>query len=613
MPMPRAVPEPPVAAVLLAIALLPLLGAQFGYGNQAEQMPVVQKLLDPALFPRDAYVESAVGFGPRFYYVRLLAALGGIFPLPVLIHGIGLAASLALAWTSYLAARHLLGADRTGALVAGALAVISGGFSLGLAGYLRFDSVQPATLAVPAALAGFALLLARRPAAAVPFLAGAVLMHPLIGVGTTAIGHAAAGIATLVRPAPEGRAGGIVRLALSGLAVLIVTVLAWVLPDPGGSRLPDPEFFAILADFRAPHHYLGLAFPRTSWAIALLSCGLTLLLLARTARAGPPAAAGAGVALPATVLLVLLACAASLLFTDILQNRIAVTAQPFRMLFLVKWIGFLLAGWQAGRWLARGGTAPAILVGLLLVASADAGPVVLAIVLAAAAVLQRLPADQAWGRAASVLVLAGAALPAAYALHRFGQTEPALRGAAAGAVLLVATLPGTAAARAALPLLLAGSLVVAATAARDRGLLGIRALEADIGFADLDGDDADIARAAGRLSPPDALWLVPPDMEIFRSLAQRSVVVDFTSVPFADAALRDWRTRIATVYGSVRGRGLSALAEMAFAWKQGPDLVSIVRQTGADHAVLHRDTLWSGPVLYENATWRAVRIAPPAD
>ena len=63
----------------LFLALLALLATaleyRFGLGNQVEQLPLVLHALDPSLLANDFYVRSAAGFGPRFYYVTLLATL----------------------------------------------------------------------------------------------------------------------------------------------------------------------------------------------------------------------------------------------------------------------------------------------------------------------------------------------------------------------------------------------------------------------------------------------------------------------------------------------------------------------------------------------------------
>lgn len=46
-------------------------------------------------------------------------------------------------------------------------------------------------------------------------------------------------------------------------------------------------------------------------------------------------------------------------------------------------------------------------------------------------------------------------------------------------------------------------------------------------------------------TPGEAVFLIPPDLEEFRVLSQRAVVVDWKNVPYRNAELRDWFDRIA--------------------------------------------------------------------
>ena len=69
---------------VLFIALLAVLatavGYRFGFGNQLEQLPLIQRLLDPTFLEHDFYVTGASQFGPRYYYAHIIAALARIVP-----------------------------------------------------------------------------------------------------------------------------------------------------------------------------------------------------------------------------------------------------------------------------------------------------------------------------------------------------------------------------------------------------------------------------------------------------------------------------------------------------------------------------------------------------
>lgn len=600
--------------VLLAlIAVIPMIGAQFGYGNQIEQFSTVMRLLDPQAMPGDFYVDASTAFGPRYYYAHVLAALAGVLGLPLAVHGLSIACNFLLAAVSYTAATRLLGASIVAGALAAVLAVMNAGFSLGYAGYLHFDSLQPASLAIPLALLGFYLILSGRHAAAVPAFAAGALMHPLIGMEIAAIAYAAAGAASLVCWRERGGLGGLKPLILSAAALGAVMIAVWAVPMAivGGERMPASEFFQTLAVFRAPHHYLGLDFFRFQWIFAGVFCAAAAfafgMRLWRHSIDYPTLAFAAAIGAVAVL------CLASLYFVDMAESRLWATAQLFRMTMLLKWCAFLMLAWLFGEWIREGGAVEAILAAIAVAAAGDAFSYVLVLVAAA-----KVGYDLArrWIGGPIIEGLIWLSLPivfaaAAYVTYRYGLHEYAFRAALALAcvALIFAPWPGRDAGMGIAAVLVAA--VIALTAfTRDQGLLGWDALKAQYTFADLTGDEASIARAAEANSPPDSLWLVPPQFESFRVLANRAVVADFTSIPFQDMPMREWRERMETLYAPGDATGFEAARVMTENYRQGIDWRAAANRYGATHAVLYRETPWDGPVLAENDTYKLVPLTP---
>lgn len=633
-PAPAPVRAGDAALLLLLLAALPLLGHQFGYGNQVEQFPIVARILDPGYLPRDFYVDATAGFGPRFYYAHGLAALAAHLPLPAVVLVLGLATDAALAFLAHQGARRFLGASRTGGLLAAALVVTNGGITLGLAGFLRFDSFQPASVAIPLALGGLHLLLLGRPFAAAPLFVLSALAHPLIGTEAALLAHAAVAGARLLGAAgpsgspaetPAARLRAVLPVAAAGGLALLAIALAWVLPaaGAGGERLSDAEFFAILAELRAPHHYLGLRFPAEAWAAAAaFAAGGAMLLAGPSRRPGPART------LALLAVLVLLLVPASLVLVDLLAWRPAVTAQTFRLLFLAKWVVALALGALLGRWISAWGWPAALWALPLLVASRDALPWALLLVLAARAAtlprgalaLRLPPALRPVLLPALVPAAAGAATLVALLLaRRYGQEQEVFRGAAAALVLGLAGLG----ARAGAPAMgrAAATLAILALLGfqvwqREAGMFGRRGLRAEFGWADLTGEEVTLARRVAAETDPASLWIVPPGFERFRLLAGRAVVADFTSIPFGDAAMREWRTRMERLYGplpeeALRAGGFAALKAMRETHRSGRNIRSAAAAYGADHAVLLAETPWDGPVLFAVPPWKVVRIPVP--
>lgn len=598
------------------LAFLPLIGTQFGYGNQIEQLTIVARLLDPGFAPGDFYLDSAASFGPRIYYAWGLAGLSTLLPLPLVIHALSVATNFALGAVTYGATRRFLGAGALGGALAAILAVTNGSFSLGLAGYLRFDSFQPANIAIPAGLAGFYMLLCGRIWGAVACFALAMLMHPLIGVEIAAIAFGAAGIARVWGHPMRHWPAQVLPLIFPGLVFGLLVGLAWIAPTWGTAeetRLPGAEFFAILARFRAPHHYLGLTFPAQSWISAGLFAALTLLVLARHATLHGMRADI--LSLMAAVLAVLGMCAASLVFVDMLEQRVFVAAQLFRMLMVLKWIGFIGFGWAMANCVRQNGWIGWTLVLPVMVVSADGHPI--ALVLAGMTwaglavgpwVLARTGFAPAW----PILRLVGPGLlllASLWVARRAAVEEQSVRAMAALILLGVLRAPGlsaalrTAGAAGFVTMVLAAVLIT-----RADGLFGRDGLKTQLVWSDLTGDDVRVARLAALHSPPDAVWLIPPELEMFRMVAARPVLVDYTSIPFADAAMREWYKRMARLYGPLQSGGFAGLRVMQAHYARSPNWAVAAREFGATYAVLYSDTPWSGPVLGQAGAFKAVRL-----
>lgn len=609
----------PLAPLFLGLlATLPLIGAQFGYGNQIEQLTIMARLQDPGFAPGDFYLDSAARFGPRIYYAWVLVILNAVLPLPVVIHGVAILCNFALGAVTYGAARRFLGIGALGAAIAAILAVTNGSFSLGFAGYLRFDSFQPANIAIPASLIGFYLLMIGRVWSAVVSFAIGMLMHPLIGVEIAGIAYGAIGLARLWGTKTRDWITTLRPLVISGLVFGLLIGLAWILPTLGheaGETLSSEQFFTILAEFRAPHHYLGLTFPFPAWLACGIFAAVTLAILG--VHMALQGAQRESIALTAAVLAVLALCAASILFVDIQNNRMFVTAQLFRMLMVLKWVGFLGLGWVLAEWIKRLGWTGWLLAAPVVLVTADGQPLAIVAVIGTWIGLmlgERLFGTLAGGRIWLVLKIGGLgilALASLWVTRRSAIEEQSARALAAFVLLGLLWMPKPAVpVRAMLGGGFTALLLGAVFLTRAEGLFGREGLKSQFVWADLTGDEMVIARRGAEVSPPDALWLVPPDLETFRMISRRAVLVDFTSIPFDDEALGVWYDRMQRLFGPLEGGGFTAAQAMKTRYREGLDWDAVVRDFGATHAVLYVETPWSGPVLAEHGNFKAVELLP---
>jgi hypothetical protein len=235
---------------VLFLALLGLmatvLGYRFGFGNQIEQLPLVMRALDASYLTNDFYVESASGFGPRFYYVHLVAGLARVAPLPVVFFGLTLVVNLALVGSTGGAhapvACLCVLAARVRLLIPLAVAIVTFGLVVGL-GSLG-DSVLVALAAV------VVLLWVRMPSGtwrhAMPVLL-AVIVVLGAGYGRTNERFAATGLAPVLSlddvRGDESDAARWVREHLDADAVFLAP------PDFGAFRLLARR--ALVVDWKA--------------------------------------------------------------------------------------------------------------------------------------------------------------------------------------------------------------------------------------------------------------------------------------------------------------------------------------------------------------------------
>jgi len=126
----------------------------------------------------------------------------------------------------------------------------------------------------------------------------------------------------------------------------------------------------------------------------------------------------------------------------------------------------------------------------------------------------------------------------------------------------------------------------------------------------LSGDNIDVASFAQANTPAGAVFLTPPNMGEFRYMAQRAIVVDFDAFPFQDQAMAEWQQRIFDCYGVPSLKGFDAGTSLRdhYTALTRADLLRLQAKYGFSYAVLYRSTQTGFPVLYQNPTYKLVRV-----
>jgi hypothetical protein len=598
--------------------LATLIGYRFGFGNQVEQLPIVLRLLDASYLSNDFYVESASQFGPRFYYAHLVVALARLAPLHVVFFALTLFVNLAIVTISHFATRRLLGGDKLAGFVSATLVIAVSSFALGMVTDIRFGDFQPGSLAIPFALAALWAGLVGRPILAGTLAAVASIPHPLYGVETGAVALATSFVSGSFKSGGGATRSSVLRsLAWSagGAGVLgASTFLLWGIPTIGapGEAVSTVELVSILAELRAPHHYLPSQFPLRHYVgFAAFGLAFTLAWMAWRETRGDAGLRDYTYLVPS--LIVVAACVGGFVFVELWPSRLWVTAQPFRMLYLVKWQGLLLLGLLCARWIRSDEPARRWL-GWLAIAGSSGG--VHALVACICVLADRVMARPGGKRLAlhSRWVVTGVALLTMTLLGVVGSINSSVLVVLAALVALLLLRTPSLPLRYALPVLAVAIVSISVVLGRSNLSFAETGLTPILSFDDIHSDEADAARWARENVDADALFVAPPELGVFRLLAHRALVVDWKALPFEGRAMREWRERIRFCYGEVESGGFPARHQLEQQYRRVTDakLSAIGSRYGARYALLYLETPTTRPVIYSNNSYRIVALQAKA-
>ena len=587
------------------------VGYQFGFGNQTEQIPIVMRFLDPSFIQHDFYVNSAAEFGPRYYYVSLLAHVTKLIPLPVVIAGLALIVNMSLCAITIFASRDLLHSDTNASYLAAVLVVSVSSFSLGLVTDIRFVDFQPASLAIPGCLLAIWAGIRGKPVLAALLAGISSLSHPLYGVETGAIAIGTAFLSLVIqhsRPVNLRTLQAVVfRCAAASVLLAVAAFVFWINPQITHAQapVPDREIIDILAYFRAPHHYIPSQFPISHYIA--FTCFLVAYIAALSTwyRDHRDTARAISVLIPTVI--VIFSCAAGFLLLEVWPTRLGMVAQPFRLLYIPKWIGLMVLSWLFAGWMVKGGWKS--VYGWIASLSGGSAHALMSFLSIAAEKLDRMTRGWAKGmlRPLGPMLLLVVAVWTTASYGKPNESVLVAVGIVTGSLLLSKRKRSW---KVLSSICLVVVLVVVAGINRSVRFVDWDFLSPRLTWEDHAGDDIDIARWVRVNTPDAAVFVIPAEMSSFRIVAERAVVVDFKSLPFGDSAMQEWRQRIRDCYGNVDSGGFEARSDMAINYRSIDDtaLVKIAAKYGARFAVLYVETPTSRPVLFGNSQYKIVQL-----
>ncbi|MBN2304841.1 MAG: hypothetical protein JXQ72_10210 [Anaerolineae bacterium] len=628
---------------LLAGLLLTFQVYRYGCGDQLTQIPLVKRFIDGGYLPQDFFTNRVAEFSPHEGYAALLVWPARIIGLPAVYLLGTLLSNTTTALITGLAARDLFG---TGAGLLAIPLLLSGTvIRLGInSAVITGGSLIPQQLAMP-----FCLLAIWAAVRGCPlFCAGAAVIgaviHPLAGLGVGAIGLAAMGGRLVVFERDHVR-GWLGRMGAAAVLIGIMTVIWLVQFPPPGDRISTDRFIAIMAGFRLPHHHLPSVFPRRDyvdaawivlaggaawWYIRFTSQGVGALLAAPRSRetgrgkqrpyhihSRPDRLQdGQGLTIALIAALVGGLCLIGYVFVELIPVRLVVTAQTFRFLFVLNWLVMLLVGGALAAYLeSRERLDRYVVIGLLLAA---VSPALLGIFHALIAI-QRWMARRI--RHTSTISAALTAVMAVLSVMHYTtdhMTRRAYMLVAGFALVFIflercPTLRRTRAAGIAYGLVIAFALVGLLWPENALGVVGEILFDNPvITLADWDTPEAEVSHWAHDRTPPDAVFLTPPEFGLFRLIAERAIVVDYKAFLFYDVGMVEWQQRLFDCYGKPDTNGFAAAAELDAAYYHITDakIAALRDPYSVTYAVLYLDTVTDYPVLFTTGTFQVVDVGP---
>ncbi len=601
---------------LLVGGVASLWGYSYIGGNQVEQLPLVMRAIDPTYLANDFFVNTFGPTSPRYFFAELIALLARLAPLPAVYLGLTILCNSLSALVTALFARDLFDGSDAATLFA-ALAVMSAKtFWLGYYNVVYHTPLEPSLLVMPLLLACIWAGLRRRPVLSLAAAGLAALFHPLMGLetGTIMLGVMAVEVylARKTQPAnlPALLGGGAI---LAGFAAIVL------LPNRSAPSIPPQQFIQILAFFRHPHHYVP-----STWAVWQYAQAAAFLVPVGFAwRLGYQSNARLKqLTRPLLALCAMLAllCLGGYVFVELLPIRLWVTAQTFRLLYIVKWLGLVLAaGWiglAVEHALAPAGSAQqdpttdfsGVRLALLLAGLVSALSLLAAFSYEMLGEFKRT----AWLRKPLValgFLAAGGLLAAAVQPDRQVFFLVALfEIMAVGLLYLRPRQVG-----AGLNVALIGALLVPVfLSSQLRPYSSIELMPKPvITLSDLSSEEVDLANWVRRHTAKDAIFLVNPSLGEFRITAQRAIVVDFTAFPFQDQAMAEWQQRMKDCYGVTKAKGFDAVPEMRDKFTKITDkkLAALQTKYGFEYAVLYKATKTKHLVIFDTQNYKVIQLS----
>ncbi len=593
---------------LILAALFGTITTVFTYtayagGNHIELIPILTRALDPTYLKNDFFTNATDGNISRLFYTKLVTTAARTEQNLLAISFIlTLLSNIAISVVTFLFAQDLFLDSNMAGIYAAALAMSVTSFALGWRATIFFNSLIPATLAIPLVLGATWATARGRLLLAILICGITSLIHPLLGLEIGAILLLASAFFYLLEQRKIGRE--LWQKIIIPALVFTAFALISLVPQLQQPSIDAERFNYILAAFRTPHHRLLSTFSTQEYisAIAFLSATIILYFGQRSLRNK-----NFNLFLAITGIIVFLLTLGGYLFVEVLPSRIWVTAQTYRLLYFIRWIGLIFVGGILANNKLERSTRSMFMVGTLN--SVTLGGVTWAYV-----IKEWLQKRQ---YRLSILLHPYLILLIAVAILIYLSTSVLsllLLGAYIFLIQFVNHFPQK---NYLIPLLvLLATILIAAGLYRQLPDMGhstaVNSMAElhDNKHSELGPQGDEVALLARQNTPEEAVFLTPPTFGHFRILARRAIVVDFKAFPFSDVAMLDWYERMTTIYGQPTDLGFDMIDELNGNYANINDrtILALQEKYPFSYAVLFSETPTDFQVLFQNEKFKIINL-----
>lgn len=579
----------------------------YGVGNHIQQLPIIIRSLDSGFLLNDFFTNITENSISRVHYANFIAMIAGSeHNLPLVFLILVLCTNISISIITFHLGRYLFNNSNVAGIYASALVMSVHTFGLSWRSQIYLDLLNTNTIAIPIIMGAIWAVIVRRNLIVGVTLSGiASIIHPLIGLetgGLLLITFVAFHIMNNRKIIKDEW-----KVIIPSLLVLIIFSLITIIPQFSQPRIDSDLYIYIIAYFRHPHHFVPSTLHLYDYVFAL--CFLVAAFLSYYNWRQKYKIASNFIAILGSAILLL--CVCGYIFVEIIPSNIWVTAQLFRLLFIVKWLGLVLIGGTITELIAKKGRSTKA----LYLASVFS-PLTLGLALLSQTYKNWLEKDFVKFSKLldpSLILLINIAILLRLSVPLISII---LFGSYILSILVVSTFHG----KSLYSIILISITVITIGITfhsriprhLGKGRLSMIAnnLTLKITNSELGSEGDLVAEFARRNTPEDAVFLTPLNWGQFRLLARRAIVVDFKSFPFADKAMLEWHKRITNCYGSPTAMGFFMIDELNENYRYINDskLRALSEQYDFSYVVLYSETSTSFNVIFQNRKYKIVEL-----